>query len=172
MIKVRQNILDKEKKSTIIVQKVKDIDIYQHSNVIALYKSMNSEVDTSNFLNDDKIFLLPRIDDDNLVFLSINKDTKYQKSKFGVLEPIIDNNIYKGKIDLIIVPGVAFDKDLNRLGYGKGYYDRFLAKKDIYKIGLGFDEQLVDTLITNQHDIKMDMIVTEKRLIKIQEKNS
>ena len=77
------------------------------------------------------------------------------------MEPMYNkDNIYKGKIDLIIVPGVGFDQNNNRLGYGKGFYDHFLKNKNIFKIGICFKEQLLDEIPVNEYDIKMDLIIT------------
>ena len=80
------------------------------------------------------------------------------------MEPV--GNAYSGDIDLIIVPGVSFDEELNRLGFGKGYYDKYLASKNIFKIGICFDNQVIKLLPVNDYDIKMDLVVTDKRLIK------
>ena len=79
------------------------------------------------------------------------------------MEPIGEE--YTGNIDLIIVPGVIFDREKNRLGYGKGYYDRYLSNKDIYKIGICFSDQVIDLLPSESHDIKMNIIITEKEKI-------
>ena len=78
------------------------------------------------------------------------------------MEPI--GNSYHSNIDLIIVPGVSFDNFFNRLGFGMGYYDKYLSKSNIYKIGLCFSEQMVSSLPTQKHDIKMDMIITENKI--------
>lgn len=166
MLKIRNSISDKEEISTIIVDRIKKLKIYKGAKVIGIYNSMPNEVDIKNFLKDDKEFLLPRVVNNRLIFLKIDSKTKYTKSKLGVIEPIINNNIYDDKMDLIIVPGVSFDKNLNRLGYGKGYYDCFLMDKNIYKIGVCFDKLLINYLPTNKYDIKMDLVVTEKRMIK------
>ena len=64
---------------------------------------------------------------------------------------------------VIIVPGLMFDKELNRLGYGKGYYDKYLKSKNIYKIGLCYSCNLIDSLEIEEHDIKMDLVITEER---------
>ena len=95
-----------------------------------------------------------------MVFIKIDKDTKYTKSTLGILEPIGEE--YIGNIDLIIVPGIAFDKSLNRLGFGKGYYDKYLGNKDIYKIGICFRKQLIDNVLVNNLDIPVNLVVTEK----------
>lgn len=167
LIEIRKNIINKKELSTIIVDKLMCLDIYKNSSVIALYNSLNDEVNTKDLINEslkEKIVLLPRIIDNEMVFIKIDNDTKYIKSNFKVMEPI--GEIYQEKIDLIIVPGVSFDKEKNRLGYGRAYYDRYLKNKDIYKIGLCFDEQIVDLLPNEKHDIKMNMVITNKRVYK------
>lgn len=166
MIDKRKTIPNKKELSTSIVNNLINLDIYKKARVIALYNSLNDEVDTSYLINEslkNKIVLLPRIIKDKIVFIMINKDTLYAKSSFGVMEPIGEE--YLGNIDLIIVPGLAFDRKLNRLGFGMGYYDRYLSNKGIYKIGLCFDEQIVEFVPVNELDIKMDMVITKKEFI-------
>ncbi len=167
MIKKRKAILNKKEISTIIVDKVINLDIFKEARIVAIYNSMKDEVDTSYLIKEamkEKIILLPKIIDNKMAFIKIDRRTKYLKSNFGVLEPLGD--VYNDKIDLIIVPGLAFDSNLNRLGFGKGYYDEYLTNKDIYKIGLAFDEQIVDEIPTEEHDIKMDMVITKNRVYK------
>lgn len=167
MLNKRKRINDKGKLSTNIGDKIKNLDIYQKAHVIAFYKSLIDEVNTDYLINYtllEKIVLLPKIVDNKIEFIRITNDTKYVKSKIGVMEPIGD--VYTGNIDLIIVPGLAFDKKLNRLGFGMGYYDRYLNDKNIFKIGVCFDSQLVNLLPVNELDIKMDLVITDKRLIK------
>ena len=164
MLIKRRNIFNKKELSTIIVNKIINLDIYKESSVVALYYSLKDEVDTRDLIkSQDKTLLLPKIINDKIEFIKIDNDTKYKKSSFGVMEPV--RTIYNGPIDIIIVPGVAFDRKLNRLGFGKGYYDKYLSCKDIYKIGICFNEQLIDTLPTDGFDIKMDLIITEKEFI-------
>ena len=165
LIQIRKSILNKKELSNIIMNKIINLDIYKEAKVIALYNSMVDEVDTSLLINEslkDKIVLLPKISYDKMIFIKVNKDTKYVKSSLGVLEPIGDE--YLGEIDLIIVPGIAFDNNLNRLGFGMGYYDKYLNNKNIYKIGICFDEQIVNLVPTNDLDIKMDMVITENKV--------
>ena len=166
MIIKRKNIPNKKELSTIIINKIFNLDIYKKSKIIALYNSLKDEVDTSLLIKEalkEKIVLLPRIINDEMIFIEINKNTKYEKSSIGVLEPI--GKIYNGNIDLVIVPGVSFDRNRNRLGFGMGYYDKYLTNKNIYKIGICFDEQIVDLVPHKKHDVKMDMIITEKEFI-------
>lgn len=166
MLEKRKSILNKKELSTCIVDKLFELDVYKNSRVIALYYSLFDEVDTRDIIPrilNKKTVLLPKVIGDKMIFIKINKDTKYNKSNLGVLKPL--GKEYSGNIDLIIVPGVSFDREHNRLGFGKGYYDKYLKDKDIYKIGICFNEQLTNTLPVDDYDIKMDLIITEKELI-------
>ena len=160
---LRDNLEERYSKSMIIKDKIMNLDIYKNSNCIALYYSMKSEVDTKELIKESlelgKKVVLPRIINKNkMIFISVNSDTNYEKNSYGVLEPIGEE---ESNIDLIICPGVAFDKDNNRLGYGRGYYDKYLKDKDIYKIGICYKEQLVDKIDIDDFDIKMDMVITD-----------
>ena len=94
----------------------------------------------------------------------------FEKSRFGVQEPFdeTENIIFPEKIDLVIVPGLCFDKSKNRLGYGGGFYDRFLIKTKAVKIAICFDEQIIEngSLPVNKYDIKTDVIITDKRIFR------
>ncbi len=110
---------------------------------------------------------LPVIDKkvNELIFSKFDKQNILTKNKYGIKEPIKINPITP---DIIFVPMVAFDKNLNRLGYGKGYYDRSISKlrklKKIFVIGLAYDNQMVQYIPNENHDEKMDIIITEKKI--------
>ena len=95
-----------------------------------------------------------------------NKDP-LKINNYGIVEPISVKKIFP---DLIFVPLVAFDDDLNRLGYGGGFYDRYFEKiskiKKILKIGLGFSYQELKKIPINKYDKKLDLIITEKKIIR------
>ena len=160
---IRDNIKDKDIKSNIIKNKVINTIEYQNSKVIALYKNLDTEVCTNDLinyaLNDNKIVALPKVVGNTLKFYKTDNKS-FTKSKYNIYEPIetdiVDN------IDLFIVPGICFDKYKNRLGFGKGYYDRVLKS---IKMGICFEEQIYDKKIeTNNFDIKMDKIITDKNI--------
>lgn len=138
-------------------------------NVFLCYLSFKNEVNLNSLiiklLNDNKIVCVPVcIDDKNMVVSQIeNIDFDFQKNRFGIIEP---KKIKPptANIQVCITPGVCFDKYKNRIGYGKGYYDRFFEKNTVYKIGVCYDFQLVNKLSASSHDIKMDCIITEKRV--------
>ena len=163
----RQKIINKEELSQVIIDKITALDIYKKAKVIAIYNSMSDEVNTKSLIQKallNKTVLLPKTFGDEMYFVKINEKTKYVKSRIGVMEPIGD--IFTHHIDLIIIPGLSFDYKLNRLGFGMGYYDKFLKLVDSFKIGICFDRQLIDELPVDSLDISMDMVITEKRILK------
>ena len=171
-ILLRKNIKDKKEKSSIIVRKILELEEFKESNIIALYKSIGSEVDTSELIEYSitlgKTIVLPKVEEDELKFYKINGiNERLVKSKFGIKEPLGEKEKYidNSYIDLVIVPGISFDLNKNRLGFGKGFYDRFLSKKDFNSIGISFEEQVVDNIPTQSNDIKVKKVITDKRII-------
>ena len=100
-----------------------------------------------------------------LIFSKFDNEMNITKNEYGIIEP---NKIIQIIPDIIFVPMVGFDKNLNRLGYGKGYYDRTISKlrklKKIFVIGLAYDNQMVQNIPTENHDEKMDIILTDKKI--------
>ena len=147
---IRKNIINREEKTKEILDRLLNDSTYQKANTIALFKSFNFEVDTNSIidisLSNNKVVALPRIEQDEIVFYKINSKSILVKNKYKIEEPISkkDNYIEKENIDLVIVPGLCFDRSGNRLGYGKGFYDRFLSGTSIRTIAICFDEQLLD----------------------------
>lgn len=142
--------------------------VFQEAKTIFIYNSLSDEVQTSDFIrrwSDKKDFCLPVVTGDDIVFRRCTPSTDYQQSALGVFEPMGDNFTDLDKVDLIVVPGVAFDRKMNRLGRGKGYYDRFLSKLSAPKAGICFDFQLFDNIPNEPNDIKMDYIISENELI-------
>lgn len=190
------SIEEVENKSRAVIEKIYRTDAYKESKVIMCYVNFRNEVVTRGFmercLNEHKRVAVPLVRKFSLSHeeglsktshKTLNKRTSeiiaseiynlendLGKGSFGILEPLPENvrEVDPRDIDVVIVPGVAFDLKRNRLGFGAGYYDRFLSKvrSDCAKIGICYESQLTDDIPVNQHDIKMDMIITEKRIIK------
>jgi 5-formyltetrahydrofolate cyclo-ligase len=117
-----------------------------------------------------KKVLVPFSDTKNriLILSELNSWEDLTPGSYGILEPKEEKIIQPSsdKIDLIIVPGVGFDEDGRRIGHGKGYYDDLLKySKDTISIGLAFEIQILDKIPTEKHDIAVNKIITEKRLI-------
>lgn len=129
---------------------------------IMLYNALPDEVQTLNFLEKwhlRKTIILPTVVGDDIIPVEYAKETTFAVGDFNILEP--QNEPYTGEFDLMVVPGVAFDRKGNRLGRGKGYYDRFLSQHlEVKRIGLCFDFQLVDEVPAEPFDIRMDEVIS------------
>lgn len=138
---------------------------YYNLSSFLIYKSYKSEVSTdyltSCLMLCHKTIYFPVMTGDNLAFGVGNYG--YKDKKYGIYEPVKIVPTPK-KLDVCIVPIVGFDKNRNRLGYGKGFYDRLLRHTHIkHIIGIAFENQIVSSITTNNFDIKMHTIITEKR---------
>lgn len=144
------------------------LPVFTTASNIFIYNSLPDEVQTMNFIqkwNDTKNFYLPVMKGDSLVFRKFHPHTTFSRASLNVLEPDGDDFTNYSDVDIVIVPGVAFDMNMNRMGRGKGYYDRFLSKVDLIKIGVCFNFQLFDNIPSDTHDIKMDYVITDKQII-------
>lgn len=161
------------KKSALITEKVLVSREFSNASVIHTYVSIerNHEVDTSSLITEalkrNKRVVVPKvIGQGELDHIEINSLEELKENKWGVPEPEKKKKIRVNKLDLVIVPMVAGDQKKNRLGYGKGYYDRFLVNCPAVKIGLLFDCQLHnDKLPVETFDIPLDILITETRRI-------
>lgn len=159
---------DLQAKSNEVFSVLEITGVFQSAKHIFIYNSLKDEVSTIDFIKRwcaDKNFYLPAILEDKMIFKSHQPDTEYKASTLGVKEPINTDIVNHQIADIIIVPGIAFDRKMNRLGRGKGYYDKFLSQTKATKIGICFDFQLLDSIPCNDHDIKMDIIISENDLI-------
>tara|TARA_B100000929_G_scaffold291158_1_gene288495 strand:+ start:1735 stop:2298 length:564 start_codon:yes stop_codon:yes gene_type:complete len=155
-----------------IYSRLKKIKSFSNANSIGCYYSIGSEVQTisiiQELLNQEKHVSLPKVVDDTLVFRTIKQFDKLEKGSFGILEPKDDWPEEKS-FDVILVPAIGLTKDGIRLGYGHGYYDKFLADKSVTKIALTYNKQIVKSIPVSDHDIKMDWIISESESILISE---
>lgn len=153
--------------SSIICQKAVNFPEYINSSIIYVYKSIRNETDADFIINhalkNGKTVAFPRVSGDDLFFYKITSLNDLSAGYQGILEPEPNaENLIDTDNGIIFVPGVAFDKNCNRCGYGKGFYDRFLFKHpNLYKIGLAFSFQIFDDMECDSHDISLDAILTE-----------
>jgi len=139
---------------------------------VMLYKSVQSEVITGPFFtlfhkNKSKVYV-PCVCGDNITPMLLDKNAVCKKAAFGIPEPIKKIELKSlESLDLVIVPGIAFDRKGNRIGFGKGFFDKFLNKlpKKTLKVAIAFSSQIVNKTHAKKHDVKMDYIVTEKEVI-------
>lgn len=157
-----------------IFNKLINSEFYKNARVIFAFVSFKSEVDTHQIINraimDKKIICVPKIKsrDKEIEIYKINSLSDLSKGYYGILEPS-DNcpTIDSNNIDLILMPGSAFDRKGGRVGYGMGYYDRFLVKmdRDVDKIALAYDFQVLDKVPMEERDIRINGIITNKEFI-------
>jgi len=142
--------------------------VFQDAKTIFIYNSLSDEVQTEDFIRrweNEKKFYLPVVVKENIVFREYTTSAGLQQSSYGIMEPVGEDFTDYKTVDLIIVPGVAFDRKMNRMGRGKGFYDRFLPRISATKVGLCYDFQLFNSIPAEKNDIKMDYIVSENELI-------
>ncbi len=173
----RRNALSVEEyiqRSLDIEQRLISTEAYSHAEVLALYYSIHNEVDTRELielsLGTGKKVLLPAVYKGSLLFRELKDTSHLHKGKFGIPEPPADNTAFApDSADLIVLPGVAFDEKGNRVGYGKGYYDRSLHHLEGQGrlVGICFDFQLIEKIAGEPHDVKVDMVITEKRVVNV-----
>ncbi len=147
---------------------------FADARTVALYASIHNEVETADIMRralaDAKIVLFPAVHGGGLEFRSISDPACLRKGAFGIREPDAGCPVLSpGEADLIIVPGVVFDMFGRRIGYGKGYYDRTLhhLEGSGKLVGFCYEFQLVKEAPGEPHDVRMDMIVTERRVIRL-----
>ncbi|MCX5781362.1 MAG: 5-formyltetrahydrofolate cyclo-ligase [Elusimicrobia bacterium] len=179
MKKKRDGLLKKERKSlsSIIEKKVFDLKIYKAASSVMFYAAHRSEVETGQMikktLKSSKQVCVPKVNSkkpkDMFAVEITSFENDLEPGNYGIFEPNHDCGkiVSKERIDLVIVPALAYDRLGYRLGYGKGYYDRWLKgfpKKKM--IGLAFDFQILENVPRTSKDVPVNLIVTEKRVVR------
>ena len=147
-------------------------DLYRKANVLMLYMPLGKETDTVDIINcafsDGKKVAFPVTDEasGDITPCYATTQTEFSKGGFSVREPDVKVVAKPEDFDIVIVPGIAFDVQGNRIGFGKGCYDKLLVGTDAVKIGFCYDLQICDNIPTEEFDIKMDYIITEKGINK------
>lgn len=146
---------------------------FAEAKTLALYAPIHNEVGTEELmrqaLSAGKTVLYPAVGTGALVFRQICNPAALHKGVFGIYEPGNSCAIYAPQdIDIIVIPGVAFDRKGRRIGYGKGYYDKTLHSLEGTGrfVGFCYDFQLLDEIVGEPHDVSMDLIVSETRAIR------
>jgi 5-formyltetrahydrofolate cyclo-ligase len=163
---------DRNHKDLSILTALKQIIEILTSKHIFCHVSMGSETDTHQFINwalhQGKQLSIPKIDENNkIIAVNFPGWSKLHPGKLGILEPDSSTDI-SSKADVCIIPGIGFTEEGIRLGQGGGYYDKWLAKHSVkYCIAPTYDCQVASYLPANEFDEKVDIIVTESRVIKV-----
>lgn len=179
---IRKEILEKRKSQDPKIRVAQSCSIarallshkeFQKADKVLIYLSKDEEVGTDNLL--DRAFDLGKRvyvpvvigENDELCIAELpGPDISFRLGVFGIREPVEEdlNFVSPDQIDLVVVPGLAFDRQGGRIGYGKGYYDRLLSRlsSQVPRIALAFDFQVLDTVPQDGNDIRVDAIITEK----------
>ena len=169
MIREKKKTFPLEKaisESELIFREVELLPQFKDAKVLLAYWSLPDEVITHKFVQkwaEYKKIALPVIVGDTLELRCFGGLSKLEATNsFGVMEPKTEELVDPKEIDLAIIPGVAFDRKGNRLGRGKGYYDRFLSLTTAYKVAVGYDFQIIDEVPVASFDIPVDIVITSK----------
>jgi 5-formyltetrahydrofolate cyclo-ligase len=169
-MKQKRQMLDlaqRMRASQSIMNRLHELVPIHNARTIMGYAAIQNEVDMTPFLEAQqqlgKTILLPRVHADQLVAVEWQGWQKTELSSFGIREPL--GEVYPlADIDVVLVPGLAFDGRGHRLGFGRGFYDRFLPnlRQDAFKCGICYEFQVVDSILPHAADIPMHWIVTEQ----------
>lgn len=148
-------------------------DLYKNAHSIFTFVSYGDEIGTYELINrsiaDNKEVAVPYMTGKphEMVFIKIYSVSELKPNKIGILEPEYNYKdiIKSDKYTLIIAPGLAFDREFYRIGYGGGYYDKYISENQYMSIvGVCFEEQITDILPREKYDIPVDIIVTDKNI--------
>lgn len=145
---------------------------FMMSERILMYHSLPDELSTHEFIRKwcgRKHFYLPRVNGVNLEILPYD-ESRLALGSFHIEEPTGNDMSAIDDIEMIVVPAVAYDRSGNRVGRGKGYYDRLLADSRARKVGVAYDFQLVDEIDSEPHDVRVDVVITESNHIIIRKR--
>ena len=165
--KVRANIENRDEKNKKIRENLKNLEIYKNAKSVFVFISYKSEVDTKkiieDIIKDGKKLLVPLVKGKDMIAVEVNGIEDLEPNKMGILEPKSGEEVLD--VDLTITPGLAFDSEGYRLGYGGGYYDKFFAKVDTIRMGIGYSDQIVEEVPHEDYDKKLSYLLTDKGLI-------
>lgn len=168
------NLKERNRMDDLILDRLLKSKMYKNSMNIFVFVNYGSEVDTKSFIykaiEDGKRVCIPKTirNTREMKAVEIKSLDNLKPDNWGILEPeTFQGEINKEFLDLIIVPGVVFDRKGNRIGYGGGYYDRYFSdlNSKIKKVVLAYDMQVVESLVSEEHDVKVEYIITEKEII-------
>lgn len=150
-----------------VFMKIELLPEFKSAKTILMYWSTADELPTHKFVEKwsvEKAILLPSVVEDDIKIKKYSSKENLKRGNLGIYEPKM-NEVFVGKIDLTIVPGVAFDLKKNRLGRGRGYYDRFFNNIETQKCGVAFDFQLLPSVPTNNDDKPMNKVISPTQII-------
>ena len=160
VLSILKNLPDRAEKSRLVSENFLALPQVRSARAVALFMSTATEPDTSyilsRLLSEKKTVCLPRVSGRDMYFVEVTPATEYVSGAFGIKEPVGEK--YEGGFDVMAVPLVAFDEKNNRLGHGKGYYDRYLCAHSCFTVGLAFSEQKRDVPV-DPWDVPLNLVI-------------
>ncbi len=158
------SLRDETGEKELCLSHLEEFNEFKNAKTVFCYVSAGSEVGTHSFIGEmleKKRVVVPYCTDrcGNMIAVEIKSLDELKEGLFGILEPINPKEFPKSEIDFVIAPGIAFDKDGYRLGYGKGYYDRFLCNLSPFRLGVCKKELFLEKLPHDEFDVKMDKVL-------------
>lgn len=173
----KRQLLDPRQRTTAslrIVERIQKLRVFMEAKSVALYMAIAGEVDLAPLFpycwNTGKSTSIPVFNAETRRYelASVTADTTFNTGNYGIKEPAEPSHVPVGSMDLIVVPGVAFDPNGNRLGRGGGYYDRLLNGFEGAMVAVAFDFQIFSSIPCDTHDIPVHYVVTETKSLKVQ----
>jgi 5-formyltetrahydrofolate cyclo-ligase len=167
----------RKSKNRSILERLLSLEEIKHAGLLLLFASFRSEVDTGDMatllINEGKRVVFPKVDRERrcLLLYEVKALAELVPGYMGIPEPSVltdERMVGINGIDLVIIPGAGFDAEGNRIGYGGGYYDRLLSSltRDVPVVAPAYEEQIVGAVPAEPHDIRADMIVTDRRVVR------
>ncbi len=171
LLSIRKRYKNRAEDSVQIVRKLLLLPELRKAKSVLLYYPHQNEVDLRFLINyllkeNKKFIFLPKVENNEIKVVRLSNLSQLKKGFAGIKEPDAKTEISPEIIDVAIIPAIAFDRYGYRLGYGKGFYDRFLSNKKIFKIGVAYDFQILDKIPHTKYDVPVDLIITPTRIIK------
>ena len=164
-----QSVMAKNEKDKKILRRLGAFLPFKNAYEFFTYLSHRGEVSTDPLLKKylgKKKIIVPKIDGEEICLYELKNATRFEKGKFGIREPKFCLPLGEvKKISVALIPGIAFDLTGHRIGYGGGYFDRFLKKVHCTTIALAYEFQIIDKVPAHKYDVPVDYIITEKRII-------
>ncbi len=152
-----------------VIRHIESLPEWRAAQVVALYSPLDDEVALGGLAGrwlGVKTIVLPVVEDSGMSFREWTGTGAMRRGAFGIMEPSGGEDFPPEKIDLVVVPGVAFSRTCQRLGRGKGYYDRFLKTTRAFRAGVCFSHALVDDMACELHDVDMDAVISPEGVIR------
>lgn len=168
-IRERKIVTPREEKEQMAIQVWEQLEVlpaFEKASTVLLYWSTPSELPTHEFVKkwaQSKTILLPSVKGKKMFMKKFISVEEMEHGEQKMREPKTEK--YTGKVDLVIIPGIAFDMKKNRMGRGRGYYDRFLSDLKVEAYGVCYDFQLLDKVPTHSSDVRLDKVIAPHKLV-------